>query len=59
MPAAIYDIVIEQGATFQKTVVLKDSDGSPRDLTGKNAIENSKYYSELILKEIESELRIS
>lgn len=33
MPAAIYDIVIEQGATFQKTVVLKDSDGSPRDLT--------------------------
>jgi len=29
------------------------------NLTGKNAIENSKYYSTLILKEIESELRVS
>lgn len=27
------------------------------NLTGKNAIENSKYYSTLILKEIESDLR--
>ena len=29
------------------------------NLTGKNAIENSKYYSTLILKEIESDLRVS
>lgn len=28
------------------------------NLTGKNAIENSKYYSTLIIKEIESELRV-
>ncbi len=28
------------------------------NLTGKNAVENSEYYSELIIKEIESELRI-
>ena len=28
------------------------------NLTGKNEIENSKYYSTLILKEIESDLRV-
>lgn len=28
------------------------------NLTGKHAVENSKYYSTLIIKEIESELRV-
>jgi hypothetical protein len=34
MAAGIYDIVIEQGATFSKQLVLKNADNSPRDLTG-------------------------
>jgi hypothetical protein len=38
MPAAIYDILIEQGSTFQKTINLKDSDGDPRDLTSVDSV---------------------
>jgi len=34
MPAARYDFKIEQGATFQRTITWKDSNGNPIDLTG-------------------------
>lgn len=37
MAAAQYDIVIEQGATFQKTVTWKDSAGDEIDLSGYSA----------------------
>ena len=33
MSAAIYDIYIEQGATFQKECTYKDANGDPIDLT--------------------------
>jgi len=33
MPAANYDILIEQGATYQQEFVWKDSEGVPIDLT--------------------------
>jgi len=33
MPAATYDIVIEQGSTYQKTITWKDSSGDPVDIT--------------------------
>jgi len=32
--AEIYDIRIDQGATFQKLILWKDADGNPVDLTG-------------------------
>lgn len=38
MAAGIYDIVIEQGATFNKTIVLKDSTGAVRDLTNVTSV---------------------
>ncbi len=34
MSAGIYDFYIEQGATFQKIISWKDSNGDPIDLTG-------------------------
>jgi len=37
MPAANYDILIEQGATYSQEFVWKDSEGDPVDLTGYTA----------------------
>lgn len=37
MPAAAYDLMIEQGATFNQTVTWKDSTGAAVDLTGYSA----------------------
>lgn len=37
MPAAVYDLFIEQGATFVKTITWKDSAGDPVNLTGYTA----------------------
>jgi hypothetical protein len=37
MAAANYDILIEQGATFNLTIRWKDKDGDPIDLTGFDA----------------------
>jgi hypothetical protein len=37
MPAAVYDLFIEQGATFVKTITWNDSAGTPVDLTGYTA----------------------
>lgn len=34
MSAGTYDIVIEQGATFERTMTIKDSNDDPIDLTG-------------------------
>jgi hypothetical protein len=34
MPAGIYDMTIEQGATFALNLTLQDADGDPFDLTG-------------------------
>lgn len=34
MSAAVYNIYIEQGATFLKECTYKDSEGTPIDLTG-------------------------
>jgi hypothetical protein len=52
MPAAHYDLIIEQGATFEKTVTWKDSDGNAVDLTGYTArmqIRRSKSSTTTIL----------
>jgi hypothetical protein len=37
MPAANYDILIEQGATFRLQLAWKDGEGDPIDLTGYSA----------------------
>lgn len=37
MPAASYDLMIEQGATFSQTVTWKDANGVPVNLTGYSA----------------------
>lgn len=37
MAAAPYDILIEQGATFQLNLVYKDSNGAPIDISGYTA----------------------
>lgn len=37
MPAAVYDLFVEQGATFVKTITWKDSAGVPVNLTGYTA----------------------
>lgn len=37
MPAAKYDLLIEQGATFIQEFVWKNSDGTPVDITGSSA----------------------
>lgn len=37
MAAAYYDILIEQGATFVKNIIWKDSNGDPVDITGYTA----------------------
>ena len=37
MAAGIYDITIEQGATFQMNLTWKDSTGSPVNITGYSA----------------------
>lgn len=36
MSAANLDITIEQGSTFSRTLIIKDSDGDPIDLTGES-----------------------
>ena len=33
MPAAKYDLLIEQGADYSKSIILKNPDGSVKDLT--------------------------
>lgn len=38
MSAGIYNILIEQGATFRKTIAYKDSTGAPIDLTAVSSI---------------------
>lgn len=53
MPAAIYDITIEQGATFSKTIRLKDSAGDAVNLSDVTSVRgqvrknysSSDYYS--------------
>lgn len=37
MSAGQYDITIEQGATWQRNIVWKDSTGTPIDITGYSA----------------------
>lgn len=37
MSAADYPIVVEQGATFDRTFTIRNSDGSYKDLTGYSA----------------------
>ena len=37
MPAGIYNITIEQGATFEITLTIKQGDGNPVDLSGYTA----------------------
>ena len=37
MAAGLYDITIEQGATFQMNLTWKDSTGSPVNITGYTA----------------------
>lgn len=34
MSAGVYDITIEQGTTFELALAIKNTDGSPKDLTG-------------------------
>ena len=36
-PAGIYNIVADQGATFQRTITWQDSNGTPINLTGYTA----------------------
>jgi hypothetical protein len=40
--AAKYDIIIDKGSTWQRTLTIKDSDGIPVDLTD--------YYAELDIR---------
>ncbi len=37
MPAGTYNLVIEKGATFERTITWKDDAGNPVDLTGYTA----------------------
>lgn len=37
MAAADYDLLIEQGATFELSIVWKDDEGTPIDITGYSA----------------------
>lgn len=37
MSAGAYDITCEQGATFSRTLTVKDADNNPRDLSGYTA----------------------
>lgn len=37
MPAGLYDMVCEQGATFSRTITWKDAAGDPVNLTGYSA----------------------
>ena len=37
MPAGIYNILSDQGSTFARTLVYKDSNGTPIDLSGYTA----------------------
>lgn len=34
MPAANYDLYVEQGATFELSIIWKDNEGTPIDITG-------------------------
>lgn len=36
MPAALYNLTIEQGADYSKSIVIRNADGSLRDLTGQS-----------------------
>ncbi len=44
MAAAKYDLTIEQGADFSKSFVLKNPDGSVKDLTGHTARMQVRQY---------------
>lgn len=51
MPAARYDAVIEQGATFRRVVEYHQPDGSAYDLTGWTAhleVRRARYPRELV-----------
>ncbi|CAB4130887.1 hypothetical protein UFOVP121_42 [uncultured Caudovirales phage] len=56
MPAAIYDITIEQGATFTLSLVWKDSAGTPIDLTGWQARMQVRpaYHSDVVFLSLSS-----
>lgn len=63
----IIDAIREKEKVLETTLFTKITPESVKEvietykkfnLTGENAIENSKYYSKLILKEIESTLRV-
>ena len=52
MPAGSYDILIEQGATFIRDIVWKDSMGVPVDVTGYTArmqLRAQKSSTEILL----------
>lgn len=53
MPAALYDLNIEQGADFSKSFVLRNSDGSLKDLTNHTArlqIRRYVFEEEILLE---------
>jgi hypothetical protein len=43
MTAGRVDFIIEQGATFQRTVIWTESDGTPIDITGYSALMKISY----------------
>lgn len=48
MAAGNYDILVEQGATFEQTLTIEDPDGEPIDLTGATCRgQIRKTYSDL------------
>jgi hypothetical protein len=57
MPAAIYNLTIEQGADFSKSFVLKNPDGSVKDLTNHTARMQVRQYvfEETVLLEATTE----
>jgi hypothetical protein len=55
MPAAKYDLLIEQGATFVQEFVWKNSDGTPVDITGASArMKIRKYKTDEVLVSLTS-----
>lgn len=53
MPAAKYDLLIEQGADFSKSIILKNPDGSVKDLTNvqlRLQIREYHFSDEIILQ---------
>ena len=51
MTAGIYNMTIEQGATFEKTLTIKQANGNPMNLTGYTAAGKirTKYKSPISL----------